>query len=130
MSTDQKTNVKSFHDFIHDKKFIVGPNKFQLFVGNILVAETGFNIETPDEWFDEKYVTLYDLKTFEKFRGQGFAKYLVEQIFVYVTNELHVTIITLILEKTNVKATNLYFKCGFEIFMEYDTSYCLIKRLT
>lgn len=110
-------------------KFIIDKNKFQLFLDDILIAESGFNIEEPDEWFNEKYVTIYDLKTIEKFQGKGYAKYLLEKIFDYVKNELKINIITLIVYKDNYKASNLYFKTGFEIFMEYDDSYSLIKKL-
>ena len=126
--------MKSYNQFINEdvtteKRFVINNNKFQLFLDNILVSETDFSIEQPDEWFDEKYATIFDLKTFKNFRGKGFAKYLLEQIFDYVKNELKLNIITLIVYKKNTKAVNLYFKCGFEIYKEYDDSYSLIKRL-
>jgi len=125
--------IVTYNQFINEniteKRFVINENKFQLFLGDILVSETGFNMEQPDEWFNEKYVTLYDLKTFEDFKGKGFAKYLLEQIFNYVKNELKINIITLIVYKDNNKAVGLYFKSGFEIYMEYDDSYSLIKRL-
>lgn len=112
-----------------EKRFVIDKNKFQLFLNDILVAETGFNIENPDKWFEQKYVIIHDFKTFEKFQGKGFAKYLLDQIFNYVKNELKLNIITLIVYKNNYKAVNLYFNCGFEIFIEYDDSYSLIKKL-
>jgi len=93
------------------------------------VCESNFNIESPDEWFNEKYVSIYDLKTFEKFRRKGYAKYLLERIFEYVKNSFKLNIITLIVDKDNTNAVNLYFNNGFEIFMEYDESYSLIKKL-
>ena len=104
-------------------------HKFQLISNGDLVSESGFVIEQPDKWFNEPYVTIHDFKTFENFQGKGFAKYLLEQIFDYVKNELKLNIITLIVYKDNYKAVNLYFKCGFEIYVEYDDSYSLIKKL-
>ena len=50
-----------------EKRFIVNNNKFQLFLGNILITESDFSIEQSDEWFNQKYVTIFDLKTDEKF---------------------------------------------------------------
>ena len=125
--------AKSVNQFVNEnitngKRFVIEKNKFKLFLGDILVAESGFNIESPDRWFNKKYVTLYDLKTVEKFQGKGFAKYLLEQIFNYVKNELKFNIITLIVDKDNYNAVNLYFNSGFEIFIEYDDSFSLIKN--
>ena len=115
--------------FITNKTFIATNEKFQLYLGNILVSESGFVVEQPDKWFNQKYVTIHDLETIKKFRGKGFAKYLLEEIFNYVKNELKLKIITLIVFKNNNKAVNLYFKCGFEIYEEYNDSYSLIKKL-
>ena len=125
--------VKSFKQFVNenitDKKFVVKNNKFELLIDNILVAETKFNIETEDEFFNEKYVSIYELETFEQYRGKGYAKYLLNEIFNYVKNKLKLNIITLIVDKDNTKAVNLYFNNGFEIFMEYEDSYSLVKKL-
>lgn len=117
--------------FIVNKIFIanIENNKFQLYLGNILVAESGFNIENKDKWFNEKYAIIHDLETIKKFRRKGFAKYLLEEIFNYVKNELKLNIIALIVYKNNNKAVNLYFKCGFEIYEEYEDSYSLIKKI-
>lgn len=104
-------------------------NKFKLFMDDVLVSESSFTIESPDKWFDEKYATLYDLETFSEFRGKGLAKYLLYQIFDYIKNDMSINIICLIVFKDNPKAINLYFRCGFEIYMEYDDSYSLIKKL-
>ena len=95
-------------------------NKFNLFVGGVLVGYCGFNIEEPDKWFGEKYVTLFNVYTIEKFRGKGFMKYLLSKIFDYVKNKLNVNIITLLVYKSNYKAVNLYFKCGFGVLVNYD----------
>jgi ribosomal protein S18 acetylase RimI-like enzyme len=113
-------------DKTNDEQLVI---KFQLFEKDNLVSESGFNIEQPDEWFDEKYVTIHDLTTFKEFRRKGFAKRLLEQIFDYVKNTLEINIITLIVYKDNFKAVNLYFDSGFKVFMEYDDSYSLIKNL-
>lgn len=125
--------VKSFKQFVNenitDKKFIVKNNKFELLIDNILVAETKFNIETEDEFFNEKYLSIYELETFEQYRGKGYAKLLLEGIFNYVKNTLKLNIITLIVDKDNHKAANLYSNNGFEIFMEYEDSYSLVKKL-
>jgi ribosomal protein S18 acetylase RimI-like enzyme len=94
-----------------------------LLIDNILVAETKFNIETEDEFFNEKYLSIYELETFEQYRGKGYAKLLLEGIFNYVKNTLKLNIITLIVDKDNHKAVNLYSNNGFEIFMEYEDSY-------
>ena len=125
--------VKSFKRFLNesitDKKFVVKNNKFELLIDNILVSETKFNIETEDEFFNEKYVSIYELETFEEFRGKGYAILLLEEIFNYLKNTLKMNVITLIVDKDNIKAVNLYFNTGFQIFMEYDDSYSLIKKL-
>jgi len=113
----------------NNKKELYLQQRQQLFLGDILVSESGFEIMNPDKWFDEKYVTLYDLKTLEKFQGRGFAKYLLDQIFKYVKNKLYINIIALIVDKNNYKAVNLYLNRGFEINIEYDTSYSLVKKL-
>ena len=118
------------YESLDDKKFIIFKNEFRLSVNNVVVSKTGYNIEEPDKWFNEKYVTLYDLKTFEKFKGKGYAKSLLNQIFKYVKNKLNLNIISLIVYKDNEKAMKLYFKMGFEVFMEYDDSYSLIKKLS
>lgn len=120
-------------EFTFDKnkvKIIIEKNKFKLFSNKVLVSETGYNIEDPDKYFNEKYVTLYDLKTFDKYQGKGFAKYLLEQTLNYVKNNLKINIVSLIVYKDNYKASKLYFNMGFEIFIEYADSYCLIKKLT
>jgi len=113
-----------------EKRFVVNKknNKFQLYINNIPASEAGFKIEQPDKWFNQKYISLFNIKTAEEFRGKGFAKNLMEQIFNYVKN-LNINIITLIVYKNNITATRLYLNCGFEIFMDYEESYCLIRRL-
>jgi len=55
--------IKKFNQFENEKKFVINDNKFQLFLNDILLTETCFNIEQEDEWFNEKYITLHDLKT-------------------------------------------------------------------
>jgi ribosomal protein S18 acetylase RimI-like enzyme len=111
--------------FIIDKKNF----KFKLFLQNVLVSETSFTIEEYDDWFNEKYVTLFDLKTYENFRNRGYAKYLLNKIFEYVKNILNLNIITIIVYKNNYKALNLYSNLGFNIYIEYDDSFSLIKKL-
>jgi ribosomal protein S18 acetylase RimI-like enzyme len=120
----------TFTQFLNEnsKRFIINENKFQLFLNDILVAVSEFNIKQPDEWFDEKYIILHDLETFEDFRGKGLAKYMLNKIFEYVKN-LGINLIALIVYKDNPKAVKLYFNSGFEIFKEYDDSYSLIKKL-
>ena len=135
--------IKNYNQFIKENytdqktKFIVDEknNKFKLFVDDVLVAYSGFNIEKPDEWFNEKYLTLFNVKTIKKFQGKGFMKYLLEQIFDYVKNEMGITIISLLVYKNNYKAVNLYFKCGFVSLVDHDDEdseksyYSLIKKL-
>lgn len=38
-------------------------------------------------------------------------------------------IISLIVLKDNYNAINLYVKLGFDLYDEYDDSFCLIKKL-
>ena len=127
--------MKKFNEFINERKdvetqrFVVEDNKFKLFSNDELVSETGFEIVSEDEWFNEKYVIIFDLKTFEKFLGKGYAEKLLEKIFDYVKKVLKLNIISLIVYKDNYKASKLYFKTGFEIFIEYDDSYSLVKKL-
>lgn len=110
-------------------QIIIDQNKFKLFINNILIAKTGFSIEVQDDWFNEKYMTLYNLKTVKQFQRKGFAKYLLESISNYAKNKFKLNIITLIVNKDNYKAINLYLNNGFTIFIEYDESYSLIKKL-
>ena len=127
----KKFNESKSEDLeISTEKFIVYKNnkKFKLFVGDDLVSSCGFEIEKPDKWFDEKYVILFDMKTKDKYQGKGYAKYLLNKIFDYVKDELKHNIITLIVYKDNDKAVKLYFKCGFEVYQEFDDSYTLIKK--
>ena len=117
-----------------EKKFVVDKknHKFQLFLGDVLVSESQFSIEKSDEWFNQKYVTIFNLKTVEKFKGRGLAKYLLENIFDYVKNKLNINIISLLVYKNNNKAVNLYLNTGFEIFQDFDgdePSFTLIKKL-
>ena len=102
---------------------------FKLLIDNILVSECGYNIEDADEFFNEKYISIYNLKTIEQYRGKGYWKILLNDLFNYVKNNLKINIITLIVYKNNINALNLYFSSGFEIFMEYDDSYSLMKKL-
>lgn len=110
-------------------KFIIKEKSFKLFLDNILVSECGYNIENVDEFFNEMYISIYNLKTIEQYRNNGYSKMLLNNTFNYVKNNLKLNIITLIVYKNNIKALNLYFKNGFEIFIEYDDSYSLIKKL-
>ena len=120
------------NDTTPEKKFEINKkkHKFQLFLDNILVAESGFRIEQPDEFFNQKYIYLFNLKTSENFRSKGYMKYLLEQIFNYIKNEIKINLITLIVYKVNTPAINLYFNTGFEIYREYHDSYSLIKKLS
>ena len=114
--------------FVIDKKNY----KFQLFLGNILVAESYFSIEQPDELFNQKYVGLFKLETDKEFRGKGFMKYLLEQIFEYVKNEKLGTIL-LNVYKSNYNALNLYINNGFEVYKDFNDDdepyYTLIKSM-
>ena len=121
-------HLKSYEN-INKPEIIIDDNKFQLSLNNILISETKFTIEEPDEFFNEKYFTIYDLKTINEFQGKGFAKYLLNYIFKYVKNELKINIITLNVYKKNYKALNLYLNSGFEIYINYKNSYSLIKKL-
>jgi len=129
--------VKNFKKTINqnnstEEKFVVDNDKFELFIGNNLVSESGFNIEQPDEWFNENYVTIFNLKTIKEFQGKGFAKQLLNKIFQYVKNELKINIITLLIYKNNTTAHNLYINSGFEVFQDFEDdnpSYILIKKL-
>lgn len=111
------------------EEFLIEQNTFKLLIGNNLVSEVKFNIEPQDEFFNANYVSIYELQTFEQFRNKGYAKYLLHEIFNYVKNTLKIDIITLIVNKDNHKAINLYFNSGFQIFMEYEDSYSLVKKL-
>ncbi len=114
------------------EKFTVTKNKFKLFIDNNLVSEANFTIEQPDKWFNKKYATLYNLKTFKKFRNQGFAKKLLNYIFQYIKNELKINTITLLVYKNNIPAINLYLTTNFKIFQNFENdnpSFILIKKL-
>ena len=114
------------------EKFTATKNKFKLFIDNNLVSEANFTIEQPDKWFNKKYATLYNLKTFKKFRNQGFAKKLLNYIFQYIKNELKINTITLLVYKNNIPAINLYLTTNFKIFQNFENdnpSFILIKKL-
>ena len=117
--------------FVIDKK----NDKFQLFLDNLLTAESYFTIIDPDELFDQKYLGLFRLKTEEDFRGKGFMKYLLTLIFNYAKNKLNVNYILLNVYKSNTPAVNLYFNSGFEIYKNFEEDeiekpyFTLIKKL-
>jgi ribosomal protein S18 acetylase RimI-like enzyme len=125
---NEKESIQTEKRFVIDKK----NHKFQLFLGDTLATESQFNIEKSDKWFNQKYVTIFDLKTVESFQGKGLAKYLLENIFDYVKNKLKLNIITLMVYKNNNRAVNLYFNSGFEIYQNFDGDepcFILIKKL-
>ena len=99
-----------------EKRFVVDEknHNFQLFLGDILVSESKFNIEKPDKWFKQKYVTIFDLKTVEKFQGKGLAKHLLEHIFDYVKNKLNINIISLLVKNSYSDSNSIY------IFLDSD----------
>jgi ribosomal protein S18 acetylase RimI-like enzyme len=105
-----------------NRRFVVDKNndKFQLFLGDILVAESYFSIEQPDELFSHKYVGLFRLKTNEEYGGKGFGKYLLEQIFNYVKNKLKTDSVLLNVYKNNENALKLYLNSGFEVYKDYN----------
>jgi ribosomal protein S18 acetylase RimI-like enzyme len=139
MKTNKSIYIKFFEYLDHKNlKFVIDKNnyKFKLFLDGVLVAETGFSIEEKDEWFDKKYATLFNLKTIKNFQKKGFMKYLLENIFDHVKNELEIDIITLNVYKKNYKAIKLYFNCGFEEYINYDDDdnnnnsyFTLIKKI-
>lgn len=111
------------------EKFEVKENEFMLILDGVVISKSGFNIESSDEFFDEPYVSLYEVETVKKYRGKGYAHKLFNHIFEFVKNSLEIKIITLIVYKENIKAIKLYNSLGFEIFMEYEDSYSLVKHL-
>ena len=123
-------NTTTERRFVVDKKNY----KFQLFLGDILVAKSDFSIDQPNELYNQKYVGLFKLETVEKFQGKGYMKYLLEQIFDYIKNELNIDTILLNVYKNNDRALNLYFNSGFVIYKKYDDDedpyYTLIKDLS
>ena len=130
------TNYKLFESNRDNLKFIVDNKNyiFQLFLEGILVAESHFCIEQPDELFNQKYVGLFKLETKKEFRGNGFMKHLLEQIFDYTKNEFKIDNILLNVYKNNSNALNLYLNTGFEIYKDYededdDPYFTLIKKL-
>jgi ribosomal protein S18 acetylase RimI-like enzyme len=125
----QFTFVGFLNEIFSNKKLVIDGNEFRFFSDGEFVTIAKFNVILPDEWFNEKYVILHDLKTFKKYRKRGFAKSMLNEIFEYVKEKLKINLITLIVYKDNPKAVNLYFGCGFEIFIEYEDSYSLIKKL-
>lgn len=124
--------LKSFES--SEPKFIIGKEKFQLFLDKTLVAESYFCIEQPDKLFNQNYVGLFKLKTIKEFQGKGLMKYLLNQIFDYVKDKLKINNILLNVYEENHTALNLYLKSGFEVYKDYtDTEepyFTLIKRLS
>ena len=131
-SLKQIDNIKLHNQInikIDNQKFVVSKNKFQLFVGDDIVSSCGFNIQSPDKWFNKKYVIIHDVKTVKRFQGNGFTQILLEHMFDYIKNEIKLNIITLIVYKSNYKAVNIYFNSGFKLYSNYEDSYSLIKNL-
>lgn len=133
-----KIKYKEFiKENITQKKFVVNKknNKFELYLNHIIVSECYFDIEQPNEFFNEKYVSIFKLKTNDKYLGKGFAKYLLINIFDYVKNEFNINNILLNVYKNNKIALNLYLNNGFEIYKDYDdiiddeSYFTLIKKL-
>ena len=115
-------NNQNINFEIHDDKFILSFN-------DKMISSTGYSIIPKDTWFKQKYVILHDLKTNDEFKGRGYAKKLLKEIFNYVKNTLNIKIISLIVYKKNPIALKLYLNIGFEIFIEYDDCYSLVKKL-
>ena len=124
----------------HEKTFIIDKtnNEFQLYLDDTMVTSSGYNIEKPDKWFKKEYVTLFDLRTINRFKRKGYAKYLIKNIFKYIKDDLKIDKITLLVYKNNEIAVNLYLGCGFEKFQDSDKIdkdykepyYILIKKLS
>lgn len=119
---------------IPENRFVVNKKseKFQLFYENKLVAESYFSIENPDNLYDEKYIGIFKVKTIEKYRGRGFMRTLLTNIFEYTKNNLNIQVILLNVYLKNAVALNLYLSLGFEIFKEDEDDYpyyTLIKHL-
>lgn len=122
------------YENISEKRFRVDKKNFifKLFLGRTLVSKSNFSIEKPDELYDKKYVGIFKLGTKKEYRGKGFAKDLLENIFDYVKNELKIDHILLNVYKDNTNAVNLYFNTGFKIYKSYeeeDPYLTLIKNL-
>ena len=105
-----------------EKTFIIDKtnNKFQLFLDDILVSETEYRIEKPDKWFKDEYITIFNLRTVNRFKRKGYAKYLLKQMFDYIKDDLGIDIITLLVFKNNEGAVKLYLGCGFKVFQDSD----------
>lgn len=118
-------------EFIDEKKFIIDNENgiFKLFLGDTLVARSYFYIEQADELFNQKYVGIFKVETNIAYRGKGYMRYLLEQIFNYVKNEFSIDYILLNVYKDNKNALNLYFKVGFEIYKDFDEYFTLIKNI-
>jgi ribosomal protein S18 acetylase RimI-like enzyme len=104
-------------------------NIARLLINNQHVSSIGYQIVSSDEWISENYVILFNIKTVDHYQNNGFAKLLLRRTINYIKNVLHIRIITLIVDKDNRKAISLYTGVGFEVYVEYDAEYCLIKKL-
>lgn len=105
-------------------------NLFCLEQDGIILSKVNYNIELPDDFFDEEYVSIYEFETNENYKRMGYANRLLDEIFSFLKTNTNIRIITLIVDKINQPAINLYFKHGFKIFAEYDdSSYSLIKKI-
>ena len=119
---------------IPENRFVVNKKskKFQLFYENKLVAESYFSIENPDNLYDEKYLGIFKVKTIEEYRGRGFMRALLSNIFEYTKKNLNIQVILLNVYLKNTVALNLYLNLGFDIFKEGEDDYpyyTLIKHL-
>lgn len=122
-------NIKrSIYDSnLKDRCFKIEGNLLRLYINNVLSVETCFDINKPDKFFGKIYVSIHDLKSYVEHKS--LARNFLSELFKYIKIELGYNIITLIVYKDNINALNLYFDTGFEIFMDYDNSYCLVKYL-
>jgi ribosomal protein S18 acetylase RimI-like enzyme len=113
--------------FNHNENY----GKFELILNDEIIAETHYSINNSDEVFNKKYVALYALETNENHRGKGYMSKLLNYIFTFVKNDLHIKFILLDVEKHNANAIKLYNKNGFIIYNDdkKDKYITMVKEL-
>ena len=101
-----------------------GEGEARLLDGNREVCSLGYELNPPDEWFDEPYASVHDLWTSPSERGRGLATELMRACMGRFRS-MGACAVTLIVGRENAPALGLYRKLGFRTFRGYEQELCL-----
>jgi diamine N-acetyltransferase len=84
-----------------------------------------------DELAEEGIISLWEVEIYEKCRRQGFAKKMIKETIDYISRTFeypYVEKVTLLVEKNNEIALNLYKKFGFKIVGTEDGEWKMARK--